>query len=206
MRYTGPKNRISRREGVDLGLKTFGTKAQAKLVRKLNIAPGQHGVKGKKKSSDYARQIREKQKLKALFGITDKQLKNYFLKASTQKGNTAVYLIKLLEGRLDNVVYRLGFAPTRAAARQLVSHGHIALNGRRNTIASTNVLVGATVSFAKASTKDIPYIAAHLDNKDVVLPSWLEKKGTTGTILAEPTGDDVDKLINTRLVVEFYSR
>ncbi len=121
MRYTGPRNKIARREGVDLGLKTPGSKSHARLLKKLNILPGQHGIKGRKKLSERGRQLREKQKLRFMFGITEKQLKKYFLQASEKKGNTAIFLSRFLELRLDNIVYRLGFAPTRPCARQLVS-------------------------------------------------------------------------------------
>src|SRR3989338_1026851 len=130
MRYTGPRNRISRREGMDLGLKTPGSKSHASLLKKMNVLPGQHGTRGRRKVSEYGKQVREKQKLRYMFGITEKQLKNYFQKAVKKTGNTGEYLSQYLEQRLDNVVYRLGFAPTRSAARQLVSHRHVRINDK----------------------------------------------------------------------------
>ena len=125
MRYTGARNRLSRREGIDLGLKTPGSKNHARLLKKLNVLPGQHGTRGRRKVSDYAKQLREKQRLRFMFGVTNSQLKKYFKNAIVKKGNTAYYLAQYLEQRLDNIVYRIGLAPTRPAARQLVTHGHI---------------------------------------------------------------------------------
>ena len=130
MRYTGPRNRIARREGLDLGLKTAGSKNHARLLKKLNVPPGQHALRRRRKISDHSRQLREKQCLKYMFQLSEKQLKNYFKEAKVKKGNTAYYLAKFLEARLDNLVFRSGLAPTRAAARQLVSHGHIKVNAK----------------------------------------------------------------------------
>src|SRR3990167_5809965 len=124
-RYTGPKNRLARLEGIDLGLKTPGTKAHASLLRRLNVPPGQHGPRGsKRKVSDYGIQLREKQKVKRLYGLLERQFRNTFERAKKWKGNTGEKLLEFLERRLDSSVYRMGFAPTRTMARQLVSHGH----------------------------------------------------------------------------------
>src|SRR3989338_7083548 len=128
MRYTGPRNRIARREGIDLGFKTLGSKTHERLLKKLSVPPGQHGTRRRRKLSDRARQLREKQKLRFLFQISEKQLKKYFNEASFKKGNTAIYLAKFLEKKLDNIIYRSGISPTRASARQLVVHGHIKVN------------------------------------------------------------------------------
>jgi small subunit ribosomal protein S4 len=117
MRYTGPKNRLSRREGIDLGLKTPGSKSQASLLRRLNIIPGQHGGARSRKKTDYGYQLREKQKMKRLYGITESKMSIYFATAKRITGNTADNLVQILERRLDNIVYRLGFAPTRAIAQ-----------------------------------------------------------------------------------------
>lgn len=206
MRYTGPKNRKARREGVDLGLKTVGSKTHERLMRKINIVPGQHGTRRKAKGSDYAKQIREKQKLRIMFGLSDKQLKNYFIKASRLEGNTAYHLSEFLESRLDNVVYRLGFAPTRASARQLVNHGHVTLNAKKLTVPSAVTKVDDVVSFAKTATKDIPYIAEMLKNTSATLPSWLEKKQDNGVIIGKPSYESLEKQVNMKLIVEFYSR
>lgn len=206
MRYTGPKNRIARREGIDLGLKTPGSKSHAQLLRRLNIPPGQHGTKKRRKVSERSRQLREKQKLRYLFGLTEKQLKRYFQKASFKKGNTGLYVGQFLEKRLDNVVYRLGLAPTRAAARQLVRHGHVAVNSKKLSIPSYQVRVGEMIGFLTEKTQKIPYIEKSLSNKDIIIPSWLEKKAIIGKLIAEPTNEEIIKQVNLRLVIEYYSR
>jgi small subunit ribosomal protein S4 len=207
MKYTGPKVRISRREGMDLGLKTVGTKAHNRMLNKLNVPPGQHGSKKRKKVSERGMQLREKQKLRFMFGITEKQLKNYFKKASEKKGNTALYLSQYLERRLDNIVFRLGLAPTRAAARQLVNHGHIAVNNKKVTIPSYQVEVGETVGYINEKVAKIPYIEKFLaSNKDLILPAWLEKKATIGKLVSLPTSEEIAKQINLRLIIEYYSK
>lgn len=206
MRYTGPKNRIARRENMDLGLKTTGSKSQALLLKKINILPGQHGTKGRRKRSEHSRQLREKQKLRYTFGVTEKQLKNYFGKASRRRGNTAVFLSELLERRLDNVLYRLGFAPTRAAARQLVSHGHITVDKQKVTIPSYQVAVGEEIGFARETSKKIPYIENYRAQTDLIIPEWLELKKDMGTLKQIPDTSLLEKMINLRLVIEFYSR
>ena len=206
MRYTGPKNRIARRENMDLGLKTTGSKSQALLLKKINILPGQHGTKGRRKRSEHSRQLREKQKLRYTFGVTEKQLKNYFGKASRRRGNTAVFLSELLERRLDNVLYRLGFAPTRAASRQLVSHGHITVDGQKVTIPSYQVAVGEEIGFARETSKKIPYIENYRAQTDLIIPEWLELKKDMGTLKQVPDTSLLEKMINLRLVIEFYSR
>lgn len=206
MRYLGPKNRISRREGVDLGLKTPGSNSHRRLLNKINILPGQHGAKKRKKTSERGLQLREKQKLRFMFGITEKQLKKYFKKSKEKKGNTALFLCQFLERRLDNIVYRLGFAPTRAAARQLVTHGHILINGKKNNIPSYQVKVNDEISFANEKIIKVPYIEKSLSNKDLIIPSWLEKKGTFGKLISLPTNEEINKQINLRLIIEYYSR
>ena len=133
-RYTGPKNRLARREGLDLGLKTTGTNAYNELLKRLKIPPGQHGQKGKRKPSDYAIQLREKQKVKRMYGLLERQFRKYFDEATRNVGNTGEALLERLETRLDNVIYRLGFAPTRAFARQMVTHGHVVVDGHKVNI------------------------------------------------------------------------
>ncbi len=206
MRYTGPKNRIARREGIDLGLKTPGSKSHARLLKKLNVLPGQHGTRGRRKVSERGIQLREKQKLRFMFGLTEKQLKNYFGKAREKKGNTALHLSQYLEKRLDNVVFRLGLAPTRAASRQLINHGHVSVNDKKVRVASYQLRVGDKVTFIKDKSAKIPYIKAALDNKDLMIPSWVEKKAIVGRLAAEPTLDEIAKQINLRLIIEYYSR
>lgn len=206
MRYTGPKNRVARREGMDLGLKTPGTKAHAGLLKKMNIFPGQHGTKGRRKISERGRQLRETQRLKFIFGLSDKQLKNYFNQAVKKTGNTALFLSQFLEARLDNIVYRLGFAPTRASARQLVVHKHIKVNDKIVNIPSLKIKVGDIVSLASEKTQKIPAIERSLTRKDIIFPSWLEKKATLGKIVGDPTTELIEKQANLRLIIEYYSR
>ncbi len=189
-----------------MGMKTLGSKSHARLLKKLNVVPGQHGTRKRRKTTEYAIQLKEKQKLRYMFGITESQLKKYFLSGVKKKGNTALFLTKLLESRLDNVVYRLGLAPTRASARQLVNHGHIKVNGGLVTIPSYQTKIQDVISFAAEKSAKIPYVEKNLNNKDVILPSWLERKATVGKIINEPDIDDIKNLINLRLVVEYYSR
>jgi small subunit ribosomal protein S4 len=206
MRYTGPRNRIARREGMDLGLKTPGSKNHARLLKKLNVLPGQHGTRGRRKVSERGIQLREKQKLRFMFGLTEKQLKNYFGVAREKKGNTALYFTQYLEKRLDNIVYRLGLAPTRPAARQLITHGHISVNDKKVRVASYQVRVGDKVTFANEKTAAIPYIKTMLENKDQMIPAWIEKKAIAGKLVSEPSLDEIAKQINLRLIIEYYSR
>ncbi len=205
MRYTGPKNRLARREGVDLSLKTVGSKSHSNLLRRLNIVPGQHGASRRRKLTDYGIQLREKQKLKRIYGLTEKQMKNYFKKASKTLGNTSEILIQHIERRLDNVAYKLGFAPTRAAARQLVSHGHVLVNQKKVTIPSFEVRLGDVVNLDEKATK-IPYITQILEKKDFILAPWLEKQGTIGKMIHLSGQEYFKDDVNLQLVVEFYSR
>jgi small subunit ribosomal protein S4 len=206
MRYNGPRNRIARRENMDLGLKTPGSKSHASLLKKINVMPGQHGTQNRRKKSEYNRQLREKQKLRYSFGVTETVMKKYFGNASKKRGNTAVSLSEILERRIDNVVYRLGFAPTRPAARQLVSHGHIAVNGKKVSTASYQVSNDSVVTFAKEESKKIPYIDVYRTQSDLILPAWLELKKDEGKLLTTPDSSLIEKQVNLRLVVEFYSR
>jgi len=206
MRQIGPKNRIARREGVDLGLKTPGTKSHARLLKKLNILPGQHGTRTRRKFSERGRQLRETQKLKSTFGLSTKQLKKYFKNSVKKPGNTASFLINFLEKRLDNIVFRLGFAPTRAAARQLINHKHIKLNDQLVNIPSCEVKINNVVTFCKEKSLKIPDVQKSIERKDFIIPAWLEKKAIAGKLVSEPTADLVDKQVNLRLVIEYFSR
>lgn len=207
MRYTGPKNRLARREGVDLGLKTPGSKSHSALLKRIAIVPGQHGVsKRRSKLTDYGVQLREKQKLKRIYGLSERQLKNYVKKASRKPGNSADHAIQYLERRLDNIVYRLNFAPTRAAARQLVAHGHIAVNKKKVTIPSYEVKIGEIVGFVKEQSLHIPGVASMLDKKELITPPFLEKQAIEGKLIAPPQTQHLAEIVNTQLVVEFYSR
>lgn len=206
MRYIGPKNKIARRLATDLGMKTPGSKSHAVLLKKLNIKPGQHGSRYRRKESEHSRQLSEKQKLRHLFGITEKQLKKYFTISSKKKGNTAEYLGEILERRLDNAIYRLGFTPTRASARQLVSHGHISVNDKRINIPSYLLKNNDKIAFSIKKSIDIPYISEYRSANEVVVPAWLELKKDKGTITKSPDNSLISQQINLRLVIEFYSR
>ena len=198
-RYTGPKDRLSRREGFDL----FGK--GAKLTR-LNVTPGVHGPKGPpRNTSQYGKQLREKQKVKRLYGLLERQFRKYVEVALKTKGNTGEKLMGILGRRLDNVVFRLGFAPTRPAARQIVSHGHVLVDGKKVNIPSYELKVGQTVSL-DAKGMNIPVVAKLLKDEDVKIPAWLEKKAAVGKIARDPKREDIIEPVNEQDIVEFYSR
>lgn len=197
-RYTGPKNRLSRREGFDL----FG---KGNKLRRAQVPPGVHGPKGSRRPSDFGTQLREKQKTKRIYGIIEQQFRGYFNKARRVQGKTGELLLRLLETRLDNVVYRLGFVPTRTMARQLVSHGHIRVNDKVVNIPSYQVKNGQEISLGNLAIT-IPAVKSRLDNSEVQPPVWLSKQGSKGKVLAFPNRSDIDSPVNEQLIVEFYSR
>lgn len=197
-RYTGPKDRLSRREGFDL----FGT--GLKLTR-LTVPPGVHGPKGSRGSSQYGRQLREKQKVKRLYGLLEKQFRKYVEQALKSRGNTGEKLIGILEKRLDNVIFRLGFAPSRPSARQIVSHGHVLVDGKKVNIPSYGLKVGQTVSL-DAKGMAIPAVAKLLKSEEVKVPAWLEKKAVVGKVARDPKREDIVEPISEKDIVEFYSR
>lgn len=199
-RYTGPKNKLARKFGEDLGLKTNALK----LAKRLNILPGQHGRKGRKKVSEYGKQLSEKQKVKMMYGLMEKQFHKIYEVATKTPSATGFALLRLLERRLDNVVYRLGFAPTRPAARQLVSHGNVTVNGKKVTIPSYRLQLNDIVALSEKATK-IPVVADLLKEKTNV-PQWLEKKSAVGKVVRYPERDEIDAGVNEQLIVEFYSR
>jgi len=200
-RYTGPKNKLARRVGIDLGLKTTPTKLQ----RRLGIPPGQHGRKGRGKVSDYGIQLTEKQKLKWTFGVQERQLRRYYEQATKTKQATGTALLQLLERRLDNVIYRLGFAPTRAFARQLVSHGHALVGGKKVSIPAYQTQVDETITLNTKALK-IPEVKGLLEQKNPQIPQWLTRLAAVGKISRLPEREDVALDINEQLIVEFYSR
>ncbi len=197
-RYTGPKDRLSRREGFDL----FG--AGLKLTR-LMVPPGVHGPKGTRGSSQYGKQLREKQKVKRLYGLLEKQFRKYVEVSLKSRGNTGEKLIGFLEKRLDNVVFRLGFAPSRPSARQIVSHGHVLVDGKKVNIPSYELKVGQTVSLDSKGMA-IPTVAKLLKNGEIKIPDWLEKKAAIGKVAREVKREDVLEPISEKDIVEFYSR
>lgn len=201
-RYTGPKNKLARQVGQDLGLKTN----PLKVARRLNLRPGQHGRQMRRRVSEYGKQLQEKQKVRYIYGVSEKYLRNTYKLAMKTPLATGQELLKLLERRLDNIVYRLGFAPTRAAARQLVNHGHVTVNGSKVDIASYQVQVGDKIQLKDKAAK-IPYVTELLSEKNAIAPpKWLEKKALVGHVAALPEREDITEGIEEQLVVEYYSR
>jgi len=205
-RYIGPKCKLARREGTDLMLKGRSRSLETKC--KLDTPPGQHGGNRRGRPSDYALQLREKQKLRRTYGVLEKQFRNYYTEADRRKGPTGTLLLQLLEQRLDNVVYRMGFAATRAEARQLVSHKAILVNGKVVNIASYVVKVGDEVAIREKAKKQLR-IQSSLDiATQIGLPEWVEVdvKGLQGVFKSVPERDDLPVDINESLVVELYSK
>ncbi len=196
-RYRGPKDRLSRREGFDL----FG--AGTKLTR-LSVPPGMHGPKGARKLSGYGKQLREKQKVKRIYGVLEHQFKKYVARASKSRENTGDLLLSLLERRLDNVVYRLGFASSRPFARQIVNHGHVFVNNVKVTIPSYEVKEGDVVTLTPSIQKNPDVNRLVLEEK--VLPVWVERKGGIGKVSRLPERADILEPIEESIIIEFYSR
>jgi small subunit ribosomal protein S4 len=205
-RYTGPKCKLSRREGTDLFLKSGTKPLESKC--KLQVPPG--GVKGERRTrlSDYGLQLREKQKLRRMYGVLERQFHGYYEKAAGRSGATGETLLKLLECRLDNVVYRMGFAVTRAEARQLVSHKAIEVNGKPVTIASYNVSAGDVVQIREKSKKQLRVAGALALAAQSGFPEWVEvnDKDMRGVFKSVPGRDEVLPDINENLIVELYSK
>ena len=199
-RYTGPKHKLCRAEGVAIcGL------AKCPVIRKNAGPPGQHGQKRRRKQSDYGIQLREKQKVKRMYGVLEKQFKKTYDKASRTKAATGEALLQMLEIRLDNVVYRLNLAETRPQARQLVSHGHVLVAGKKVTIPSYSVKIGDIISLSQKAS-NLNFVKKLAEDKNRKVPAWLEKKATVGKVKAKPQREDIDIDINERLIVEYYSR
>jgi small subunit ribosomal protein S4 len=204
-RYIGPKCKLSRRVGTDLLLKSRGRSLETKC--KLDTPPGQHGAR-KPRLSDYALQLREKQKLKQMYGLLERQFRNYYVKASKTKGATGLNLLRLLETRLDNVVYRMGFAATRAEARQLVGHKGILVNGKSVNIPSYRVQVGDVVEVREKSRNQTRIASALSIAAQIGFPEWVEvsEKAFKGTFKSLPEREQIVPDINENLVVELYSK
>lgn len=205
-RYLGPKAKLSRREGTDLFLKSarrsIGDKA------KFDSKPGQHGRTSGARTSDYGVQLREKQKVKRMYGILEKQFRRYFEEADRRKGNTGANLLSLLESRLDNVVYRMGFGSTRAEARQLVSHKAMLVNGKSVNIPSYMVKVGDVIAVREKSNKQNRVVEALQLAQQVGMPAWVEVNLTKveGVFKSVPDRDQFAADVNESLIVELYSR
>jgi len=204
-RYTGPKTRLSRREGIDLGFKTVGSKSHAAYLRRANIPPGQHGAKGKRKVSGYGQQLREKQKVKRMYGVLERQFRKTFERAKKWRGNTGEKLLEFMERRLDNVLYRASLAPTRASARQFVNHGHVTVDGEKVTIPSFLVDRDQVITM-KSKSLAIPAVSKLLEDKTIKVPEWVERKGPVIKIVRLPVRTDVSEDISEQLIVEHYSR
>lgn len=199
-RYTGPKRRLSRRSGIPL----FG-KDEKFLSLKGAVPPGQHGISRRKKS-EYGLQLMEKQKAKWMYGIMERQFQRYFKDASKVKGATGEALLQKLETRLDNLVYRLGFAKSRAHARQLVGHGNVLVNGKKLDIPSYAVRANEEITLVKA-LYDNPHVKEALESvKPEALPSWLKRKGTVGKLTKVPAREEITTPLDEQMIVEFYSR
>jgi small subunit ribosomal protein S4 len=207
-RYTGPVCKLCRREGEKLFLKGTRCVDVRCSFEKKSYAPGQHGVSRKAKLSEYGIQLREKQKVKRIYGILERQFRSYFYKADRMKGVTGENLLKILESRLDNVVYRLGFAQSRTQARQLVLHRHFKINGRLNDIPSAIVRPGDVVA-VKESSKRVPVFHDSMRRvRDEDMYSWLklDKAKMEGTFLESPNRADIPIQIQENLIVELYSK
>jgi small subunit ribosomal protein S4 len=204
-KYIGPKCKLSRRVGADLMLKGRGRSLETKC--KLETPPGQHGAR-KQRPSDYALQLREKQKLKQMYGVLEKQFRNYYLKASRRKGSTGLILLQSLESRLDNIVYRMGFAATRSEARQLVSHKAIAVNGKTVNMPSYTVAPGDTIEIREKARAQTRIAQALSVAAQIGFPDWMEvdEKGLKGKFKAVPEREQMLPDINENLVVELYSK
>lgn len=203
-RKIGPRLKHSRRYGLPL----FGTAKEAKILARRGYPPGQHGAESNRRLSGYGLQLREKQKAKLIYGLLERQFRKYFEQVRRRTGDTGELLLQMLERRLDNVVYRLGFATTRAQARQLVGHGHIHVQGRLVDIPSYLVRPGEVISIRPQSRGKAYIETMKKTIESQVAPAWLEldKSALIGKVLSLPTATDTDRSINLQLIVEFYSR
>ncbi len=206
-RYTGPTCKLARREGMDLNLKSPARGLDSKC--KLNQPPGQHGDSRRQRLSDYALQLREKQKVRRMYGVLEKQFRNYYKTAARQKGATGENLLKLLEGRLDNVVFRMGFGVTRAQARQLVTHRSIEVNGKILNIPSAQISAGDKVAVREKARKQLRIQEAISLSRELdLIPDWVDvdSEKMEGVFKGAPDRDDLPPDINENLIVELYSK
>lgn len=200
-RYTGPKTRISRRFGIPI----YGP---SKYLERRNYAPGMHGPKSRRKLTDYALRLAEKQKFRYYYGLLERQFRAVYEKARRERGVTGERMLQILETRLDNIVYRLGFAPSRPAARQMVSHGHLKVNGKRVNIPSYAVEINDTIEVRDA-TASKQLATKHLESaRSRELPDWLnrERELLKGVLTRIPSREEIAPIANEQVVVEFYSR
>jgi len=209
-RYLGPKLKLACREGADLGHKSPARAIESKCKKfEKSQKPGQHGAMKRNKLSDYAVQLREKQKVKRIYGMLERQFRNVYAKAAGQRGNTGENLLRILESRLDNVVYRMGFAVTRAQARQLVSHKSVQVNGKSVNLPSYLVRAGDEVSITERAKKQLRIQEALTLSQEMdLVPAWMEvdSKKMSGTLKALPERADLPSDINESLIIELYSK
>ena len=206
-RYTGPSCKLCRREGTKLYLKGERCLSDKCAFNRRTAAPGQHGA-AKKKLTEYGMQLREKQKAKRYYGVLEKQFKNYYVKADNQDGIAGENLLRLLERRLDNVVFRMGIAPSRTLARQIVSHAHLSVNGQTVTVPSYIIKAGDVIA-VKENRKGNKYFTALKETKaSNTLVKWVEfdREKLEGKVLALPTREDIDSQIAEHMIVELYSK
>ena len=205
-RYLGPKGKLARREGTDLFLKSARRPIGDKV--KFDSKPGQHGRTSGSRTSDFGLQLREKQKVKRMYGILERQFRRYFAEADRRKGNTGETLLKLLEARLDNVVYRMGFGSTRAEGRQLVSHKAFTVNGTVVNIASYQVKPGDVVAVREKAKKQVRIVEALSLAEQIGLPTWVavDAKKMEGIFKSSPERNEIANDVNESLIVELYSR
>ncbi len=207
-RYAGPVCRLCRREGMKLFLRGERCYGEKCAIERRNVPPGQHGKGRRARMAGYGLQLREKQRVKRMYGVLESQFRRYFKEADRRRGVTGETLLQLLEGRLDNIVYRLGFATSRPQARQLVRHGHFTVNGRRADIPSYAVRAGDTVEVRPSSSKNPVIVYAMEEVKGRGVPEWLEVDGEklTGRLASVPTRDQLNLPIQEQLIVELYSK
>ncbi len=198
-RDTGPKHRLARREAANIL-----EKGSQSLARRLNVPPGMHGQKRARKQSEFAVQLREKQKAKRIYGLMEKQFRNYFAQAVKVKGKTGEALLSMLERRLDNAIFRLGFTPSRAFARQIVSHGHVQVGGKKINIPSYLLGVDEVVTIS-AKAINTPVVKKLLET-DYQGPNYFERKAAAGRLVKIPTRDEIPTEVNEQLIIEYYSR
>lgn len=200
-RYTGPKHKLARREGVNILEKQSGS-----LERRLNILPGAHLHRGRRsKPSEYGIELREKQKAKRLYGVLERQFRKYYRQALKKRGAASEALLAILETRLDNILYRLHLAPTRFMARQLIVHGHVRVNNQKLDRPSYNVQKDDTISLSEKAMK-IPTVSKLLEEKKLILPTYLKRDGPIGQLLHTPARDEIIVPIDEKLIMEYYSR
>ena len=208
MRYTGPKEKLSRKIGENLGLKAERSFSPKSSFMKKPYRPGQHGKARRRALSEFGTQLLEKQKIKFTYGITERQLSNYFKKAKQQRGVTTSALLMLLEKRIDNVVYRAGLAPSRTTARQMTGHGHFMVNGRKITIPSYSVRIGEIITIRPQSKNKAIFSNLANKMKKFEQPSWLglDKKNYEISIKTVPKEAELPKNFNMNAIIAFYSR